>query len=461
VEIDRRKRPPIEKVVDMLNGLSQIGSSSLLSLQLQRINFPVKPKRLTSSSLYLINRTDDRIAFRLITKTPRRYRTKLPICSIVLPKCTCTLNVITPEQKKASPLDIDDSLTLQTSKIARNEDLEDVDPASVAVFLDAAGDEVQEVKVVVACEPLPETASNQIIDGQNYREVLSVDVHPTKPWILTSNKKGYVCIWNHQTQEEVDSIEVTREPVYSVKFIEREEWFVVGTGDGCISVYNYNTMEEVVDPIEAHDSHGIMCLAVNPTHSYVLSASDDHTIKIWDWTKEWQCIGTFEGHNHTVTQVMFDPRNSESFASASLDQTIKIWNIRSETCNITWDGHPEGLLCLHYHPRYFEQFLISGSSDGDAKVWDLDTDTCVDTLQGHGDGLKALCWHPELRVLVTGSLDGTVRIWNWKSTSSTYRLENIIRLNLGAINALGYLKGSTRIVVGCDQGIALMEINVM
>jgi len=101
--------------------------------------------------------------------------------------------------------------------------------------------------------------------------------------ILTSNQRGYVCIWNYQTQAEVNSVEVTREPVYSAKFIEREEWFVVGSGDGCIYVYNYNTMEEV-DMIEAHDIHCIMCLAVNPTHSFVLSASDDHKIKLWDWT---------------------------------------------------------------------------------------------------------------------------------------------------------------------------------
>jgi coatomer subunit beta' len=82
-------------------------------------------------------------------------------------------------------------------------------------------------------------------------------------------------------------------------------------------------MEEL-DMIEAHDSQRIMCLAVNPTHSFVLSASDDHTIKLWDWTNGWQCIRTFEGHDDTVTQLIFDPRNSDSFASASLDQTIKV-----------------------------------------------------------------------------------------------------------------------------------------
>jgi hypothetical protein len=163
VEIDQWKRPSIEKVVDMLNGLSQIDYHSLVSMQRQRINFPIKPKRLTSCSLYLLNRTDDRIAFRIVTQLPKKYRTKLPFCGIVLPKCTYTVNVITPEQRKAPPSDSDDSLTLQSSTpLHEDEDLDNVDPASVAVFLDTAGDEVQEEKVVVPCNPLDETASNQV-----------------------------------------------------------------------------------------------------------------------------------------------------------------------------------------------------------------------------------------------------------------------------------------------------------
>ncbi|KAF7033658.1 hypothetical protein CFC21_044744 [Triticum aestivum] len=455
--IDRRSRPSIEEIVETLNGLPQIGCDGLLSLQSRRVNFPMEPRRLTSSSVYLVNNTDALIAFRLATELPRRYLTKLPFCGIVPPKCANTFTLITREQKKPPPSNSDDCLILQ-SRTAHNENMDNVYPANyAALFLDTAADEVQEAKIVVACET--ETIPDQIIDGQNYREVLSIDVHPTEPWILTSNQRGYVCIWNYQTQAEEGSIEVTREPVHSAKFIGREEWFVVGSGDGYIYVCDYNTMEEVVDMIEAHDGHRIMCLAVSPTQPFVLSASDDHTIKLWDWAKEWQCTRTFEGHYDTVTRVMFDPRNNESFASASMDHTVKIWNIHSATCNITWDGHPDGLLCVHYFPRYFQQFLISGSSDGAAKIWDLETDTCVDTLQDHAKGISALCWHPELRVLVTGSLDGTARIWNWKYASSTYRLENIIGFNLGAVNALGYLNGSTRIVVGCHQGIALMEVN--
>jgi coatomer subunit beta' len=111
--------------------------------------------------------------------------------------------------------------------------------------------------------------------------------------------------------------------VYSAKFIERKNWIVTGDGDGYIHVYSYDTMEEVGN-FEAHEDH-IMCLAVNATYSFLLSASSDHLIKLWDWNKGWECMRIFDGHYNRVTQVMFNPKNSINFASASLDRRVKVF----------------------------------------------------------------------------------------------------------------------------------------
>lgn len=232
---------------------------------------------------------------------------------------------------------------------------------------------------------------------------------------------------------------------------------MAGGGDGYIYVYNYDKMEEI-ENFPAHDGHHIRSLAACATHSFLLSASDDHEIKIWDWKNHWGCMRTFQGHNNSVTQVLFDPNDSTSFASSSLDHTVKLWDIYSATCNATLDGQPDGVLCLHYFTDENRQFLLSGSSDGAAKIWDLEKECCVSALGGNAKSVNALCWHPKLGVLITGSLDGTVQIW--KSTKTAYRLENIIGFNLGAVNAIGYIRGLRRIVVGCEQGIAMMEINL-
>ena len=90
-----------------------------------------------------------------------------------------------------------------------------------------------------------------------------------------------------------------------------------------INVYNYNTMAKLKS-FEAHTDY-IRCLAVHPTQPFVLSSSDDMLIKLWNWDKGWQCSQVFEGHNHYVMMVTFNPKDPNTFASASLDRSIKVW----------------------------------------------------------------------------------------------------------------------------------------
>lgn len=58
------------------------------------------------------------------------------------------------------------------------------------------------------------------------------------------------------------------------------------------------------------------------------------------------------------------------------------------------------------------------------QVWDYQTKSCVQTLEGHTHNISAVCFHPELPIIITGSEDGTVRIWH----STTYRLLSFVYL---------------------------------
>ena len=66
-------------------------------------------------------------------------------------------------------------------------------------------------------------------------------------------------------------------------------------------------------------------------------------------------------------------------------------------------------VCPHTGDR---PFLISGADDKTAKVWDYQTKACMQTLEGHGHNVSAVCFHPELPVIITGSEDGSVKIWH-------------------------------------------------
>ena len=158
--------------------------------------------------------------------------------------------------------------------------------------------------------------------------------------------KGHVVIWNYVTGTLVKSIEVSDLPVRAAKFVARKQWVVCGADDMYVRVYNYNTMDKV-KTFEAHTDY-IRSIAVHPTAPLMLTSSDDMLIKLWDWEKGWQCSMVFEGHAFYVMQVVFNPKDANTFASCSLDRTIKVWNLGSPVPNFTLDGHEKGVNCVDY-----------------------------------------------------------------------------------------------------------------
>ncbi|KAK3028321.1 hypothetical protein RJ639_037783 [Escallonia herrerae] len=257
--------------------------------------------------------------------------------------------------------------------------------------------------------------------AQRSERVKSVDLHPTEPWILASLYSGTVCIWNYQSQTMAKSFEVTELPVRSAKFIARKQWVVAGADDMYIRVYNYNTMDKV-KVFEAHTDY-IRCVAVHPTLPYVLSSSDDMLIKLWDWEKSWVCTQIFEGHSHYVMQVTFNPKDTNTFASASLDRTIKIWNLGSPDPNFTLDAHLKGVNCVDYFTGGDKPYLITGSDDHTAKV---------------------------LRMVLS--------VYGIQPLIGNIRLENTLNYGLERVWAIGYMKGSRRVVIGYDEGTIMVKI---
>ena len=46
--------------------------------------------------------------------------------------------------------------------------------------------------------------------------------------------------------------------------------------------------------------------------------------------------------------MVFNPKDTNTFASASLDRTVKVWSIGQPTPNFTLEGHEKGVNCVDY-----------------------------------------------------------------------------------------------------------------
>ncbi|XP_039789437.1 uncharacterized protein LOC120655604 isoform X2 [Panicum virgatum] len=278
--------------------------------------------------------------------------------------------------------------------------------------------------------------------------VNSIDVHPTEPWIMTTQHDRYVRIWNYETQQ-VRRFLPGGSQVTSVKFIAHGHLILAASSDGLIYLYSYDPLKQI-RVLRAH-SASINCLAIHATEPYVLSASSDGQVQLRDYEKGMVLNKSFSVIPCGGPCLAFDP-SGKSFASACGD-SIKISNLHDDVCKILLRGHSREVTCLEYFAHRETTYLISGSEDGTAKIWDCKKGHCVKTLRVFSP-VRTVCSHPVLPVLIIGSYDGSVRVWN----STTFRRERRIKLGLKGLSAIACLMGSTRIVIGHYNGLALAEI---
>ena len=187
----------------------------------------------------------------------------------------------------------------------------------------------------------------------------------------------------------------------------------------------------------------------------MLTASDDMTIKLWDWDKSWKCVQVFEGHSHYVMGLAINPKDTNTFASACLDRTVKIWNVGSSTPNFTLEAHEtKGVNHVDYYPQSDKPYLLTTSDDRTVKIWDYTNKSLIATLEGHSSNVSFACYHPELPVIISGSEDGTVKIWH----ANTYRLEQSLSYGLERAWCVSYQRGRQGIAMGFDDGAVVVKM---
>jgi F-box and WD-40 domain protein MET30 len=89
-------------------------------------------------------------------------------------------------------------------------------------------------------------------------------------------------------------------------------------------------------------------------------------------------------------------------------------------CSIkSFRGHTNGVTCLQFD----DNVLVTGSYDMTIKIWNIETGEEIRTLQGHTSGIRALQFDDTK--LISGSLDNTIKVWNWQTGECLNTLQHI------------------------------------
>eukprot|EP01041_Mallomonas_annulata_P000959 gene959-1860_t len=151
----------------------------------------------------------------------------------------------------------------------------------------------------------------------------------------------------------------------------------------------------------------IASVALHPTYSLIASASEDATIKMWDYETA-QYERTLKGHTGPVTCVAFDPTGT-ILASCSADMSAKLWDMTTFQCTKTLRGHDHTVSSVIFMPSSDQ--IITCSRDQSIKCWEVSTGFCVRTYTGHSDWVRCLSMSHNGEVFASAGNDHTIIIW--------------------------------------------------
>lgn len=127
-------------------------------------------------------------------------------------------------------------------------------------------------------------------------------------------------------------------------------------------------------------------------------------------------VGTLEGHGDWVTSIATSQENSDIVLSASRDKSILVWQLTREEGSKY--GVPRRQLKGHNHfvsdvvISSDAQFALSGSWDGTLRLWEIGSGKCTRRFVGHTKDVLSVAFSPDNRQIVSGSRDKTIKLWN-------------------------------------------------
>lgn len=93
---------------------------------------------------------------------------------------------------------------------------------------------------------------------------------------------------------------------------------------------------------------------------------------------------------------------------------------RLPALHATYTGHTGSVLSVNFNLD--GNLLVSGSNDTTVKVWDTKTGACLHTLHGHNARVESTLFSPDGELIVSGSIDGTIKIWHTKTGDCLHTL---------------------------------------
>lgn len=242
--------------------------------------------------------------------------------------------------------------------------------------------------------------------------VWSVAVSTDGTLCATSGIDSTIVIWNlidHKSSTTIECVDFT---IWALAFHPEGRWLATGADDGNIYVYDLLSKQQVQPRVLRGHTSFVRSLTFATSGHHLISASDDRTVKVWD-AGSWQCKITLLGHTSPLRAVTIHPLLSNIIASGGVDGSIRLWDIERGQMLSSIQGLGSTVLALSLHPN--GKVVASCGSERLIKIWNYTEQRPTLRVLAHNDSVVDVAFDRSGALCVSGSQDGTVKIWDTKT----------------------------------------------
>jgi WD40 repeat protein/energy-coupling factor transporter ATP-binding protein EcfA2 len=195
--------------------------------------------------------------------------------------------------------------------------------------------------------------------------------------------------------------------IKTVAFSPDSKWIVSGSDDKTIRLWDLQGKH--LKSFIGHED-GVRTVAISPDGRWIISGSSDKTLRLWNLEdiEDTNCRRIFEGHTNWVMSVAFSP-DSRWVISGGSDNKLCLWDLEDNHCR-KFVGHKNMVRTVAFSRD--GKWIASGSDDKTILLWDLDGNQIGKPFIGHEDGVRSVAFSRDGKWIASGSSDKTIRLWN-------------------------------------------------
>uniref|UniRef100_A0A8C3CMY5 Pleckstrin homology domain interacting protein n=1 Tax=Cairina moschata TaxID=8855 RepID=A0A8C3CMY5_CAIMO len=204
----------------------------------------------------------------------------------------------------------------------------------------------------------------------------------------------------------------------------------------------------------------VYCVTFDRTGRRIFTGSDDCLVKIWA-TDDGRLLATLRGHAAEISDMAVNYENT-MIAAGSCDKMIRVWCLRTCAPLAVLQGHSASITSLQFSPLCSgsKRYLSSTGADGTICFWLWDAGTLkinprpTKFMERPRPGVQMICssFSAGGMFLATGSTDHIIRVYFFGSGQPEKISE--LEFHTDKVDSIQFSNSSSRFVSGSRDGTA-------